>query len=163
KPLGKEDRERLWANFSSACERAKSEQEQFRSKSRRWADSIVAEVDRARPDDFCLSTQGLRDTLIALGKHLRQAGQALSKHKHEMFGEHKQECFERIQDVRAAQDAWWELLTQHRSGSFEDRQDRIRANLEQNYERHRKAAAALESCRANADKLRDQIASAWNE
>jgi F0F1-type ATP synthase membrane subunit b/b' len=80
-----------------------------------------------------------------------------------MFGEHKQECFNRIQEVRAVQDAWWEMLTQHRSRSFEERQARIRANLEQNYERHRKAAAALESCRAHADELRDQIASAWSE
>jgi FMN-dependent NADH-azoreductase len=251
KPLRAEDRERLWSIFSTVCEEIKAKQEEGRSRSRQLADSILAKVEQAQPSDFILSPDDLRETLKDLGNHLRQAGEMLSRHKHEMlgehkqecfnriqemrathqvywdrvkssqdqrqsrsrqlandilseiegsrpcdlfgfmppdveemkclgrklrdagqrlsshkremFGEHKQECFDRIQEMRKVHDAWWEMLTQHRSQSFEDRQSRIRANIDQNYERHRKAAAALESCRTHADELRNQIASAWND
>ena len=255
KPVRDEDRQRLWCSFSNACDAVKARQEEGRLRSRQLADSILAEVEQAQPCVIAPSPEDLRELLIALGKHLRRAGQMLSEHKQEMLGEHKQECFNRIQEiqathqvywdevksgqrrerderqgrsrywtdmilseiegsrpcslfgfmppdveemkclgrklrdagqmlsrhkdemlgehkqecfnriqeVRAVHDAWWEMLTQHRSQSFEERQARIRANLEQNYERHRKATAALESCRAHADELRDQIASAWNE
>ena len=250
KALRGEDRERLWSIFSTACDDVKAKRE-GRARSRQLADSILAKVDQAQPSDFVLSPEDLRNTLKDLGNHLRQAGQMLSRHKHEMlgehkqqcftriqemqathqvywervkssedhrrfrsrqladdilsevegsrpcslfgflppdieemkglgrklrnagqilsnhkremFGEHKQECFVSIQEMRKVHDAWWEMLTQHRSQSFEERQARIRANLEKNYEQHRKAAAALESCRAHADELRNQIASAWND
>jgi hypothetical protein len=80
-----------------------------------------------------------------------------------MFGEHKKECFDRIQEVRRVQDAWWELLKGHRAQRHEDHQGRVRANLEKNYEQHRRATDALSRARAHADELRDQIASAWSD
>lgn len=66
-------------------------------------------------------------------------------------------------EIRKIHDAWWESLKKQRSEKHEDFQIKVRTNLERNYERHRKATYALESCRSHADKLRDKIASAWNE
>lgn len=86
----------------------------------------------------------------------------LSEYKHEMLGEHKQECFNRIQEVQKEHDAWWGELRREQTRRREERQARIRANLESNYERHRRASEALERLRRHADNLRDRIASAWN-
>ena len=95
-PLRGEDRERLWSTFSTACEEVKVKQEEGRARSRRLADSILAKVEQAQPSDFVLSPDDLRNSLKELGNYLRQAGDILSRHKHEMLGEHKQECFNRI-------------------------------------------------------------------
>lgn len=167
KPLRKEDRERLWEKFNNICEEVKrkqnSEYENRKFKSEQHRNSIISEIERARPCSlFGLDPPDV-DEMKALGQVLRGAGQMLSKYKSEMYGEHKQECFERIQEIRKIHDAWWESLKQHRSKKVEDFQTRVRVNLERNYERHRKATAALESCRRHADELRDKIASAWNE
>jgi NADH dehydrogenase/NADH:ubiquinone oxidoreductase subunit G len=167
KPLTKEDRERLWNKFSSICEDVKrkqnSEYEDRKFKSEQRHNAIISEIERARPCTlFGLDPPDV-DEMKALGQVLRKAGKMLSDCKSEMLGEHKQECFERIQEIRKIHDAWWESLKQHRSKKSDDYQIRIRNNLERNYERHRKATAALESCRRHADELRDKIASAWNE
>ena len=144
-------------------DRVKSSQDQRRSRSRQLANDILSEIEGSRPCSLFGFMPPDIEEMKCLGRKLKDAGQMLSRHKGEMFGEHKQECFSGIQEMRKVHDAWWEMLTQHRSQSFEERQARTRANLEKNYEQHRKAAAALESCRAHADELRDQIASAWND
>lgn len=98
-----------------------------------------------------------------LGRMLRNASSMLSKYKEEMFGEHKQECFDRIQEIRRIHDAWWDELKRHRSRKQEEFQQRVIYNLEKNYERHRKATEALRRMRNHADDLRVKIRTAWND
>lgn len=167
KPLRKEDRERLWDRFSSVCEEVKrkqnSEHENLKTKSEQHRNSILSKIESARPCTlFGLDPPDVYE-MKALGQILRDAGRMLSDHKTEMYGEHKQECFSRIQEIRKIHDIWWEHLKRHRAQRHQDFQARVRANLDRNYERHRKATQALESCRRHADKLRDDIASAWND
>lgn len=49
----------------------------------------------------------------------------------EMFGEHKQECFDRIVEIQKIHDEWWSHLKQVRAA---EQGERIRANLEKNHE-----------------------------
>ena len=167
KPLLQKDRERLWGKFNSICEDAKrkqnSEHEAREFKSEQHRDSILHEAERARPNSLFGFMPPDVEEMKSLGQVLRNAGAMLSKHKTEMYGEHKQECFDRIQEIRHVHDAWWEELKGHKAQKHEDFQARVRANLERNHERHKKATQALESCRRSADRLRDQISSAWND
>ena len=167
KPLKSEDREKLWNSFSEACENAKrkqqSEREKRQFKSKEHRNDIIKEIERARPCSlFGLDPPDV-ETMKDLGRVLKSAGSMLSNRKQEMFGEHKQECFARIQEIRRVHDAWWEELKRHRSRKQEDFQSKVRANLESNYERHRKATDALQRVRNHADDLRSQISSAWND
>ena len=167
RPLRREDRERLWQRFHGICEetkeRQRSENDNRRIRSKIHRDSILDDVERARPCSLFGFLPPDVAEMKALGHALKEAGQLLSKHKDEMLGEHKQECFERIQEVRSAQDAWWEELKGHRAQQHQDFQARVRANLEKNYEQLRRARDALSRARARADDLRDQISSAWSD
>lgn len=167
KPLGREDRERLWEKFSSVCEDVKREQnsehEDREVKSKLHRSSILSETERARPQSLFGFMPPDIDEMKALGKILRDAGRMLSEHKSEMYGEHKQECFDRIQEIRKIHDAWWEDIKGHKAQRREDFHARVRANLDRNRERHSKATQALESCRRSADDLRCKIDTAWNE
>ncbi len=167
KPLRREDRERLWNKFNSICEETKrkqqSEYENRKYKSERHRNDIISEAERARPCSLFGFFPPDVQEMKALGLVLRNASSMLSKYKSEMFGEHKQECFERIQEIRRVHDAWWEELKRHRSRRQEEFQQRVRANLERNYERHRKASDALRRLRNHADDLRHKISTAWND
>jgi len=167
KPLRHEEREGLWKKFSSVCEEVKSKQQSEHDnrkfKSEQHRSDIIREAESARPCSlFGLDPPDVAE-MKALGRVLRNAGTMLSRYKEEMFGEHKQECFERIQEIRRIHDAWWEELKRHHSKKQESFQLRVRANLEKNYERHRKATDALRRMRSHADDLRDKISSAWND
>lgn len=167
KPLLKDDRTRLWEWFGSICQEAKNDQQATHearfAHSRQLANEILFAVDSCGSYPYSVVfSYGIEELKISSQK-LKEAGQMLSRHKHEMLGEHKQECFKRIQEMQAEHDVWWAQFRSERSHRHEDFQSRVRANLERNYERHKKAAAALESCRVSADTLRDKIASAWND
>lgn len=163
----KAQRDEAWERFNSLRDEA-SRRNQDESNNRRWKSeshrsTILREIESARPRTlFGFDPPDIED-MKALGQVLREAGQMLSRYKGEMLGEHKQECFEAIQDMRQVHDAWWEELDRARYKKRQEREARIRNNLERNYERHRKATQALESCRSHADELRSQIASAWND
>ncbi|MFH1652543.1 MAG: hypothetical protein ABIE74_00645 [Pseudomonadota bacterium] len=167
KPLCHEDRERLWEKFSSVCEEVKRKQhsdyDTRKFKSEQHRNDIIREAESARPCSlFGLDPPDVEEMKV-LSRVLRNAGSILSKYKEEIFGEHKQECFERIQEIRRIHDAWWEELKRHRSKRQEEFQLRARVNLEKNHERHRKATDALRRVRNHADDLRDKISSAWND
>lgn len=167
KPLRREDRERLWAEFQSICDDVKrrqneeSENRQFKSAQHR--NDILREAEHARPCSLFGFMPPDVQEMKALGGVLRNASKMLSEYKHEMFGEHKQECFALIQEIREIHDIWWEELKRHRSRRQEEFQERVRANLEKNYERLRKAADALEHQRSHVNDLHDQISSAWSD
>jgi len=67
-----------------------------------------------------------------------------------MLAEHKRECFDRIIEIRKIHEGW----RSHLNGA---RAQRIRANLEKNYERTHRASEALERYRTRADELREKI------
>ena len=167
KPLKKDDREKLWTRFSSVCEEIKQKQQSEHQervwKSKRHKEDILSEISHAEVNTFFGFDPPDIQEMKRLGQVLKQASKMLSEYKGEMIGEHKQECFNLIQQVRRDHDAWWKDLTKHRDRRHEDFQARVRANLERNYERHRKAAEALRSCERSADELRDKIATAWND
>lgn len=167
KPLLKEDRERLWGQFGSLCEAAKQEQQKEQkentSGSAELRDQILREAETARPCTlFGFDPPDVQE-MKRLSTSLRNAGGMLSRHKNEMLGEHKQECFARIQEIRQIHDIWWGELKTSRSRRHEDVQQRIRANLEGNYERHRRASETLSRLRCHTDDLREKIMSAWND
>lgn len=170
----KEDRQRAWARFNElrdeASRRSKAEREKRRYKSLEYRKSILRQADLAKPRSlFGLDPSDVEE-MKELGRMLREAGQMLSEHKRDMLGEHKQECFESIQEVRRTQDAWWEQLRTQRRRRQEDFaqrksdfKERVSRNLERNHERHREASDALRRYRDRADDLRDKIANAWND
>ena len=136
KPLRKEDRERLWGKFNSVCEEVKrkqqSEHDNRKFKSSQHRKDIIHEAEGARPCSlFGFDPPDVRE-MKALGGVLKNAGLMLSKHKEEMFGEDKQECFVRIQEIRHIHDLWWEEHNRHRSKRQEEFQERVRNNLDKN-------------------------------
>jgi NADH dehydrogenase/NADH:ubiquinone oxidoreductase subunit G len=167
KPLKKEDREELWSRFSSTCDETKQKQQTehqerlWKSKSHR--SDILSEISSAEVNTLFGFDPPDVEEMKRLSQVLKRAGQMLSDNKSEMLGEHKQECFEEIKNVRRAHDAWWADLTRHRDRKRENFQSRVRENLEKNYARHRKATEALRSCERSADELRDKISSAYND
>lgn len=160
-------REAAWERFNNlrdeASERSKNEQDSRRWKSESHRSDILSQIKSARPSNMMGLHSVNIEEMKSLGRVLKQAGQMLNKYKDEMLGEHKQECFEAIREMREVHDIWWEELKAEKEKRHSDFQSRIRRNLEKNYERHRKATAALERCRNRADELRSQIASAWND
>ncbi len=100
KPLKKEDRQALWERFSSVCEETKyqqkSEHEERKRKSSQHRDYIIREAESARPHTLLGFAPPDVEDMKALGNVLKRASSMLSENKKEMFGEHKQECYERI-------------------------------------------------------------------
>lgn len=166
-PLKKEDREDSWSRFSLTCgetkQRQKSEHQERMCKSERLRDDVLSEISSSEVNTFFGFDPPDVEEMKRLSQILKHAGRMLSDNKKEMLGEHKQECFSRIQEVRRSQDAWWADLKRHRDRKLESFQSKARTNLEKNYERHRKAIEALRSCERSAEELRDKIASAWND
>ena len=161
-------REEAWSRFNSlrdeASERSKDERDSRRLRSETLKSEILSKVESARPEQQFLSFHIVNiEELKALSQVLRESGEMLSERKREMLGEHKQECFEAIQRMREVHDIWWDKFKEEKTKRHDDFQARVKRNIETNYERHRKATDALEHCRAKADELRSQIASAWND
>jgi len=161
KPLAPQDREELWKKFSELCEDVKDEKssyhENFERRSREYYNTIIDILRYAVPHSA--NVEELKDH----GRYLKQASELLSEHKHDMTFTHKKNCFERIQEIREAMDAWWETVKSERQRRYEKFQASVRANLEKNIERHRKATIFLEHMQEKADDLQSKIDSAWND
>ena len=140
KPLKKEDREGLWSKFSLTCDetkqRQKSENKDRVWKSERLRDDILSEITSAEVITLFGFDPPDVEEMKRLSQILKRAGRMLSDNKKEMIGDHKQECFSRIQEVQRSHDAWWEDLKRHKDRKHEDFQSRVKANLEKNHERH---------------------------
>ena len=67
-----------------------------------------------------------------------------------MIAKHKKTCFESIQEVRRTHDAAWAAVTPGKTPQKMAFESRVRKNLGTNYERYRKAAAALENFQIRA-------------
>jgi hypothetical protein len=114
------------------------------------------------------------------GQQLREAGNLLTKYKHEMTSEHKAEIHERIVSIRKEHDCFWERyrdyqnerqkIYEEKKKAWEEGQtrrenakERIQANVEKNKESLRKAEDALERQKQHRSKLQDDISSAYSD
>jgi hypothetical protein len=159
----RQERDHAWTRFSNlrnaASDKAESDRDERRSQSEYHRDSILRQVESARPTTLIV----FGDPEVAEMKHLSQvlneARTMLGRNKTEMPGEDKQECFTKIQEMQVTHDAWWSHLKQLRSS---EREEAIRTNSKKNYERYRNASEALEHYRSRVDELRAKIASAFD-
>lgn len=167
KPIKKEDRENLWDKFNSMCDEMKrkqtSEYDSHKIKSDDHKHTIISEIRSAQVNSiFGFDPPDIQE-MKRLSGVLRNAGALLSRYKNEMTREHKQECFERIQETQKEHNAWWESLTNHRSRNRENYQEKLRSNIDKNRERLRKSTDALERCKNHVEELREKIRDAWND
>jgi hypothetical protein len=166
KPLDRNEIGRLREKMNNICENTKNKQQQEidnrNHKSKQHRDWIIKQAESCRPIQFIFIQSNVEEMKDA-GRRLKEIGQYLSRYKEEMTYEDKAECFERIQDVRKAQDLWWDGHKQHRQQRADDFRDRVRANIDKNKEKYERAADALRKMNASADDLRDKISSAYND
>lgn len=114
------------------------------------------------------------------GQKLREAGNLLTKYKHEMIRDHKAEIHERIVLIRENHDVFWnrykdyqqkkQQIYEQKKQAWEEGQvrrqnakERIEANIEKNEESLRKAENALDRQKQHRSKLEDDISSAYSD
>lgn len=175
-----EERETAWQTF---CSLRSDAHEESRKQNAERSDYRMIEINRELREadwDAFMDEIGdvitfhtaptTRDIMKEKGRHLREAGQLLSRYKHEMTREHKDEVFERIKDIREQHDIFWGRYREHqeeKQRQYERKRDnareRIEANLEKNQEQLRKAEDALERQKQHRLDLEEQISSAWSD
>jgi hypothetical protein len=164
KPLAREDRDLLWKRFNELCGEIKIKQQaeygSLESLSKGHYDEIMKLTEKASLPAGVPSLDTRE--MLARGQALKMAGELLGKYKHEMLAKHKKASFDRIQEIRAHHDAGWATAHVAKANLPAGTEDRIRKNLEANYERYRKAAGALENFQISAAQLRSYIESCGN-
>lgn len=162
KPLAQSDRDLLWNQFNTLCLDVKGKQKgeygALESLSQGHFDEIMQLADKARLPKS--APAHMVHDLVERGQALKKASDRLAKFKHEMIAKHKKACFDRIQEIRKSHDAAWgaketENLPRQQESEMESR---IRKNLEANYERHKKAANALENFQIGRGHIREFLA-----
>lgn len=172
----RELREAAWMRFNTlrdeANRRGSAEWESLRSHSKNLRDIIFSDCRGITYSPFTDALFFFDRTTVSQVKawrgYLAEAMQKLSKWKHEMLGEHKQECFERLQEVKRSHDLFWEQYRSAHQARHAEKQAQWRSkrreiiagverNLEKNREQLRKASDALRHNRNRADDLRDKI------
>jgi hypothetical protein len=129
------------------------------SNSHKHRIEIIRETERARLCSQFAFLPPYLSEVKALGEVLVSARKMLMKYKDEMFGEHKQECFERILAIQKIHDSWWEELEHNKSRKLELFEISIRKNFEKNRVRYVMATNALRRLHRNVDILREKIVS----
>jgi hypothetical protein len=105
--------------------------------------AIISEVERARQYTLFGIIPPSVSEVMALYEVLVSAQEMLAKHQDEMLLEHKQECFDRIQEILKTQDCWLVELKRNKSWNREDIKIRVRHNLVMNRVRYDMATDAL--------------------
>lgn len=175
----KEQREEAWRRFNMLRDegnrRATEEREKFGRQSEELRNLILSKcngISWSRVNDtLFFFDQTTADQVKAWGRYLGEAMAMLRDHKHEMLAEHKQQCFERFQEIkeshehfwrqyresRASQQANWEAKrTQHRQRRAEIAA-KIESNRANNCAKRRKALEALARQRSSVDDLREKL------
>lgn len=163
----KAERDEAWQKFYSLrgelARRSKEDKDWRQHISGLHKSQILWKVGNSKPDNFFGFSIVDVEKMKMYGAKLNEAGTMLSENKHEMLGEDKQECFEAIHQMREEHNIWWESLHAEKDKRHSDFKARVKHNLEQNYERLQKAKDALGRFRDQADKLREEIVTAWSE
>lgn len=169
-------REAAWHRFNAlrdeATHRSAGEREALRSHSENLRNILLADcrgITYSPVSDAIFFFDPTTATQVkAWQRYLAEAMQKLSKWKHEMLGEHKQQCFERFQEVKSSHELFWKQhreahQARHEASQAEWRSkkraiaSKIEANLDKNREQFRKTTEALNRNRARADELRGKI------
>jgi hypothetical protein len=147
KPLAKSDRDLLWNEFNTLCREVKTKQKteygSLESLSQQHLDEILKLANLAQLPPGS-PTWEIHD-LVERGQALKNAGDMLGRFKHAMIAKHKKACFEKIQEIRKTHDTAWLSVKTGTPRQQPESTSRGRKNLEENYERYRKAAGALEN------------------
>jgi hypothetical protein len=147
KPLAQRDRDLLWKQVDVLCRevRAKHKGEYglLKSLSQEHYDEtmLLAELAQLPHGDPVLEIH----ELVERGRALKNISDLPGKFKHEMIAKHKKTCFDRIQEIRKTHDVAWGLVKAEKLRKQLEHEPRLRKNLKANYERHQKAANALEN------------------
>jgi len=114
---------------------------------------------------FLPATTG--ETMKLYGQVLKDSGKMLSENKHRMLKEHKDECFDRILNVRQTHDLFWgeykEQRTRQRAEAESRRSEvanRVQNNIHANRDKLEKAAEAYTRIRANLESNFEKLESA---
>jgi hypothetical protein len=186
----KAERDEAWQTFFNLREDAyRIRRERYQEKSQQHYNEIEGYLrdaywNKLEDEIGDMFTLGLMPTtkegMKWKGQQLREAGNLLSKYKHEMTREHKAEIHERIVSIRANHDVFWrryreyqqekQQIHEQKKKAWEEGQirrqhakERIEANIEKNKESLRKAEDALERQKQHRRKLQDDISSAYSD
>ena len=72
------------------------------------------------------------------------------------IAEHKQECFEKIQEVKESHDLFWGHYKEGQKAKATQYREKVQTKLEKNREKLQAAIEALERHRQRADELREK-------
>jgi hypothetical protein len=166
------ERDVAWTRFNEVrndlSRRSNADRETVLSVSVSWRDLILPEIESARYSRFgdviFFFDPTTAEDMKRLGAQLKTAGRLLSENKHQMLREHKEQCFQRIQEVRATHDAFWgeykkarEVRQHEHRQRINDVLARVDVNISNNREKKAKAEDALERAEANISKLQNML------
>ncbi|HUW38492.1 MAG TPA: hypothetical protein VMV91_14300 [Rhodocyclaceae bacterium] len=172
----KRDRDAAWVRFNDlrteVYEHANKQRSDIRADSEALRDKILQLAEKARYDwladkvmFFLPATTG--ETMKLYGQVLKDSGKMLSENKHRMLKEHKDECFDRILNVRQTHDLFWgeykEQRTRQRAEAESRRSEvanRVQNNIHANRDKLEKAAEAYTRIRANLESNFEKLESA---
>lgn len=126
-----EERNGAWAKFNEARsllhQRSGEEREKFGNQSRTHRDNILEHIKYAGYSKFTLfGSQLTPDDMRDKSRLITEAGQMLAKHKDGMLREHKDECWQRIKELRSEPDIFW----REQAEAFSERQARRSEQLD---------------------------------
>lgn len=168
-------REAAWVRFnnvrSELSRRSNADRDNVFMVSKAWRDLIIDELDVCRysvlGEIVVFFDPTTADEMKALGARLKEVSRKLTDNKHQMLREHKDECFQKIQEVRATHDIFWgrykesrEIKQQQFQQKIRDVLDRVEQNISKNYEKLEKAANALQRAEENIYKLEAMLSTA---
>jgi hypothetical protein len=144
--------------------RSNADRERVFSVSKDWRDEIIADIEWAPYSKFADALFFFDPTTVEemkqLGEQLNKASRRLSEHKDQMLREHKEECFQRIKEIRATHDQFWGEYRKQREVRQQEHRERIHgvlarieSNISKNQEKKKRAEGALEHVEANISKL----------
>jgi hypothetical protein len=164
KPIAQRDRDLLWKQFNAYCkevkEKQKTEYGALESLSQGHFDEIMKLAELAELSQGPHTPQ--IHELVERGQALKNAGELLGKFKHQMIAKHKKICFNQLQKIQKTHEMAWELKKALTPLQKSKAESRVRKNLEANYDRHRKAASALENFQISRHHIRTFLASCEN-
>jgi hypothetical protein len=169
------DQEAAWQRFNAIrndlSERSNKDREWAFTVSKAWRDSLLSDLQYAGYSRFADMLFFFDPTTVeemkTQGARVKAVGQLLSENKHQIFREHKDEVFARIQEVRQTHDAFWGEYNKQREVKKQEYRERIagvkarvQGNISSNLERREKAVSAYEHSLENIEKLEGMLATA---
>jgi hypothetical protein len=167
----KQLRQAAWNRFntlrSEASARADAERDHLRTRSNYHKSIIFKEcagIGYSRVSDtiffFDQTTMG---EMKARGRYLAGVMKYLSEHKHEMLGEDKKECYNRIHEIKEQHEQFWSEYRLARDARKDERLQKIEANLSKNRDMYRRTADALQRFRERSSELRAKISTSTSD